>query len=629
MSMPHWCFPSFLILSWLLIGSAGEAKQPTAPATPVDELLAHAADALPAPEPAMQSAHERLQSSVTQLKSFLAGTGGQKDQLWRDWLALANLETELARPSLDFSALARHLERYSQDQPGLELPPLVVVRGELKHALAASEYATAADPRQFARDRLSELSACLAQLDQRFNPQAAAKAGHLLGWLEALGGESAAVAGNLRTRYSSTNGVIQGSARLINHLLQRSVSDQRFIADEILGSYTQGVALTQAQVSFGFVPSREHATLDIRMQGLTTFPSNVAQRRRISVYTSGTTAINADKRVNLNEEGLQLAPAVASAATNMQINDIEAGRRLVERMAWRRVERMTPDAESLASQRAQVEASSKLDQQAASALAGANEMFREKIRAPLIRHDAFPSLFRFESDYLHMLISLVQQNERQLAVATPVPQLPTNYDVAVAAHESMIINLTESLLGGATIKDQTWLELVKLLMGDEPRPLWVHDRAERWRVTLSRDLPLIAHFDGDRVCFTLRLIKLTRGNEEFRHAIEVDVRFAPEQTRDVPMLAREGNVTVRFGDEVDSEQAEKNREFLRRKFDAVFPAEMYFYGLMPPDGGMLSKLNDLQLKEFKSAAGWLSVGYELKPATSDTGLVASRERDSR
>jgi hypothetical protein len=243
-------------------------------------------------------------------------------------------------------------------------------------------------------------------------------------------------------------------------------------------------------------------------------------------------------------------------------------------------------------------------------------MFRQQIRAPLLRRDAWPAQCQFWTDHNHLRISLVQHNEAQLAVASRVPDFPAAYDLALGAHESMIANLSECVLGGATIDDETWLEMVKLLTGDPPRPLWVHDRSERWSVTLADERPLEPRFSDDEVGFTLRVNQVTRGGEVFKHAVEIEVSFVPQCTRDGPELVRDGEVAVRFAKPQGTEEQEETREFLIRKFSAVFPSKMHFAGITPPDGGMIGKLNSLELAEFKSARGWLTLGYQLKPGAT-------------
>ena len=76
----------------------------------------------------------------------------------------------------------------------------------------------------------------------------------------------------------------------------------------------------------------------------------------------------------------------------------------------------------------------------------------------------------------------------------------------------MINNLAEAALGGKSIDDETWLEMMHLILGAPPRALWVHDRAERWAVTFAKQLPVVARFEGDRMGFTLHLSGVKRGD---------------------------------------------------------------------------------------------------------------------
>jgi hypothetical protein len=90
-------------------------------------------------------------------------------------------------------------------------------------------------------------------------------------------------------------------------------------------------------------------------------------------------------------------------------------------------------------------------------------------------------------------------------------------------------------------------------------------------------------------------------------------------------LRRHGDVTVRFAAEMAAgrEDLEKLRRTLVRKFSAVFPDELHFDGLTPPNGGALGKLQSLVLHDFYCDRGWLVLGYELDaPSAPSTSKVA-------
>ena len=271
-----------------------------------------------------------------------------------------------------------------------------------------------------------------------------------------------------------------------------------------------------------------------------------------------------------------------------------------------------------------------LDQQADSSLGKINNVFCDKVRSPLIRLNALPAEMHVWTDPTHLHLSLCQHNEFQLAATGPAPSMPRSYDIGGCVHESMINNLAETTLGGRSMEDETWLEIMHLILGAPPRALWVHDRAERWSVTFAKNLPVVTHFDGDRIGIKLHLSGVTRGGRLIQKPAEIEATFIPKITDDGPALVRDGDLLVRLSDSGERASDDSLRDFLARKFGAVFASEIYFYGLMPPTGGSLGKLRLLQPAEFRSAGGWLTVAYELQglinPATLPIAQSASRPR---
>jgi hypothetical protein len=609
------------LLSWSIAIGLGGALSPTVAADlPVrrttDPLVGfiQRLDERPAdPAQAVLSAGQRLASSIRQLEQYLAAAGPDKSAAWSSWLDVPKLKQEVASPRPDLSALHSIEERFYENKEGLERPAFVAVRRQLRAFLTAHEYAAADAPGELFRRRLAELDQHLTRLSLQPLEADAHRAGLLLAWFEALDDNSAALAREARSRLCSPNAVAQASARLANLLLQRNVQQRNYISETVLGSFTRGLAITQGQVSMAMVPSDDHGTLEVRLQGRVMAPANVAERGRITVYNTSFTSLDARKQVSINDEGLRLARATASGATSIRIQDIDAPR-IAQRIAWRRASRLLPEAEALTSRRAESEAAARLDQQAGASLGNVNEVFCQKIRAPLIRLNALPAQMRFWTDAAHLRLSLAQHNETQLAAAGPPPSLSASYDLAGSVHESMINNLCESLLSGRTIDDETWLDMMHLLLGSQPRPLWVHDRAERWAVVLAGEQPLSAQFQDDQLGLILRLSEVQRGDQTLRQAVEIEARFIPQITADGPELVRDGELEIRMTGDLDLESSASLHAFLARKFGAVFPPVLHFHGLMPPTGGSLGKLRQLTPAEFGSTGGWLRLAYQLEAA---------------
>lgn len=590
----------------------------------VRQAMARAAEQPPEPQSVLTKARSELVASLGELEQFLAAGSEENQRTWAGWLDLPALRQEVARPRPDLATLSTIHARFFQNQPGLELSPLLSVREKLGDFMAALEFSSAQFPDALYRKWLAELETCLGTLETEPDQAAAQRAGAIAARLMPLGDVSSELASRIRARYCRTNGVAQVSRRFVNLLMAQKVEEQNMISDFVLGSRIWGPSFTTGSVSFGMVPNSLQGALEVRLEGQNACPSNVAERGRISVYSSAFTTIRAKKTVLFSERGLTLTPAVSSCASSIQINGVQARSRILERLASRRANQLVPQAEQSAAQRAQVEASSKLDEQADAALGGIHDMFCNKIRAPLIRLDALPPQLRFSSDQNYLRLLLGQYNGTQLAPATPAPLVPHKYDLAGYAHQSLVTNLCESVLSGASVPDVAWLELMNLLTGTSPRPLWVHDRGERWSVTLANQQPIVARFEGDRIGITLRLSQIQRGERYFEQPVEVEARFVPKITREGPAFTRDGDLKISFSETLAGESQHDLRRWLTRKFGAVFPAELHLHGLVPPTGGSLGKLRQLRLAEFRSSSGWLSLGYQLEAQPDANAVTEAR-----
>lgn len=621
--MRHFYLPAAFVLLGLSVGltlSAEESRPRTDdhPPQALADALSRAAARPADPQAALATARSRLRAHIDQLDQFLSRSTPEERQQWFAFLGVPTIRDELAKPQADVTALREIQRRYFQNQSGLELPAIVAVRSSLNDLLTAADYAAAESPAEQYRQKLAELEESLARLDANPTDDAALRVGQVVAWLAPLSDEGSALATAVRTRYCRSNGTAQVSQRFINLMLAQAVAEQRFVRDVILGSQTTGFAQTQAQVLFGTVPDQGRGTLEVRLEGRTDCPANVAQRGRISIFSSAQTSIRASKQVHISDLGLALVPATAACATSVQISDVEAGSRLIQRLALRRAGQLAPQAEQAASRKAEAEASGKLDQEADAALGQMNKFFIEQFRAPLIRRGALPAQLSFFTDEQHLRLVMAQYNSVQLGASTAPPQLPAEIDLGGTIHESLVCNLCETLLKGVAIEDEAWRELLNLLTGSSPRHLWVHDRAERWSVTMARQRPVVVQFAEKRMVLTFRFDRVTRGGRHHDAPLEIEARFIPQITADGPAFLREGDVQIRIA-EGNSPGHEELRTFLARKFGAVLPLELHLSGLVPPAGASLGKLRQLELTELTSDRGWLTIGYRL-----DSGRIASR-----
>jgi hypothetical protein len=426
------------------------------------------------------------------------------------------------------------------------------------------------------------------------------------------------------------SGVVQVSGRVINHFLRRDVQDTRMVHESILGVAASGLARTNGELTTRLVPSPLHAIVDIQLNGTTNIDNNVARQRSVTILSSTCTNIHAWKRVYITESGLHPLPGDARCVSSIRLQDISARFRLVERIAWRRAGRIHTQLELAAARRAGALAAQHLDVECNPILSDADATFAEKVREPLRRGNLWPEQVALTttSDSLRFT---AWGRSRPLDDFPPVDQ---DHDVAVQIHQTLVSDAAETALAGVMVSDRHWLELTRSLTGQAPRPLWVHDRSEPWAVVFSPVRPLHVEFQSDGFTLMLDIEQVVRGPMRYVQPLRIATTQILDISPDGPRLTRVGNIRVLplAGDEA-GESWEEVRTFLQRKFEAVFPPDLYFDGLVPPSGVTWDKLRQLEPKEFAARKGWLRLGYQLSgnrvPSASTTTAISSKFATTR
>src|SRR5262249_4078856 len=147
-------------------------------------------------------------------------------------------------------------------------------------------------------------------------------------------------------------------------LLRRDLTLDQRIAETIMNMTMRGTAHVTCRIGLDLIPNPNVANLRLTMTGSALMDDGVATMRRIRVFSSSNTQISGSKDVFFSSQGLQLAPTRADCRTSIQVHDVEAPLRLVERIAWRRVGSMQSDVEHSASQRASSRAEQQLEAEA-------------------------------------------------------------------------------------------------------------------------------------------------------------------------------------------------------------------------------------------------------------------------
>ena len=610
--------------------AAQETPPPPAPSRLVALVKAAAPRAITATE--LAAAKAKLAGAVSRLDALLRQSGRQREVGWKQylrWNDLVGLLQSTEPPSAELvDAL---IDRLRANHAGLEMEEFTAVRDALAEYAVLHE--AAADPRFL--ERCQQELQTLAQALETYTAHpgqgdAALAAGRALHWLARRGQASEAVAA-IQSEYAQPNLTGYVSARLAAAGIEQPVDEVSPVQDLILGTRIHGTARMVGHTSLVLDDNPRAAGLRIMLTG-TAHSSNVGYNGPVTIYSRGTTSVSASKAIEVSAEGLSEAPAHACCVTRTTIDDICARCGMIERMAWKRAGKQQGRAEAIASEHAAARVAGQMDRQAGTLLAEQRERYEEKFRDPLRRRGAFPEEMVLSSTPQQIGLRVRCEGQALAAPAAAMANLPAGHDLAVRAHESVIINFAQDVLGGYELTD---LRLEKLIRDDLKAELPDELRVtlpsgqldpdkEPWSIQFARELPIRAKFDGGTVWLAIRADRFTRGEGDqpgtykpaITELVEISATYRIEKTEQGATLRRDGDVQVRFLSRANPDQITVRDSpivtFIRRKFRSLFKEEFVGQGLTFQ--GRWQRAGTLKLAQVEADRAWLVLGWTMPAA---------------
>jgi hypothetical protein len=520
-----------------------------------------------------------LREAVQALDRTLAQSKPGYAEGWKTYLHWDALEHAVAGQP-DAAALKVSLERFQSGKNGLQQPKFAAVRERLTDYLDALEAAS---------ELQSEQVAAIVPAIALDGPPAASSLPNLFG---------------------------QASERFLAAGFNGYVDRTTPVTDEILGTYVRGVARFQASQTLDAVPSAYDGRLNILLRG-NIYSRSTGYNGPVVIQNSGVTSVVATKQLVINENGLFALPARTCCRTSTKIHSICAKCALIERIAWKRAGKQKGEAEAIASNHAAARVSTLVDREALGQLAQANAQYQAKFRKPLLERGYTPGKIHVTSGNYGLSFKMSQQAGADGPQATPGPQLPAEADLAVAAHESYVSNMSTAIIGALELTDEKLAQMMKDATGEVPEELQITDEKEPWSITFAAQAPVTATFDGNRTRIAVRAERFTRGrnddgtvDQEVKGLVEISATYSIERGETGARLVRDGDVTVDFvGQEKLNAAQVGTKTFLRRKFGSLFKPEMVGEGLKLK--GRWERLGALRLREVRAENGWVQVAWQL------------------
>ncbi len=377
------------------------------------------------------------------------------------------------------------------------------------------------------------------------------------------------------------------------------------------------------------MPNAKHAEFATRLTGTTT-SKTVGQNGPATIYSTGTTKLQASASVQLDANGITWQTPVAQAQTSTRIDGIAAGRGgMVQNIATQRVYEAKPQAERVAGDHAAGKLRNRLAAEVSQNLAKANKDFQEKFRYPLLRRREFPSLLEFSTTEDALFVKSLQADSRQIAAPTEPPaQADPTAALFVQMHESAANNFAEGVLSGVTIREEDVQAKVIEMRGSLPDELKSDDDREPWSLTFADEQPVILVVSNGGFRITVRGKHFTSGDRHFK-AMNVTAIYKVQQEGNGTHLVRQGELQIFPPDFVEGKssfnmQQTALRSILKKKFGKLFPPETVNEGLELP--GKWKLAGKLPLRQLVADHGWLVLGWgmpnERTAASKPTGAAA-------
>ncbi len=626
-------------------------------------------DHLPLTDENFATVRTNLQSAAQQLENRL-GVGSSFAQGWKDYLRWSQLEPHLYGEVKVTGQVLRELDvvlrRLRANKPGLEHPVFGRMAKALEryrelafwHALSKRR-----DTRPHYAKALLNLEKQITRNAERPTVESTRQIGKTLGLMRHLG-HSPHLVQRVSARFDRPNVSAQVSSAALQRMAQRPVSETTPVRDVILGAQVRGTAHSSGQLSVRTLPAADHIAVELRLAG-NIQSRTFSYKKPVRVSGQGSTDFLATKQLQISDERFVVMPAAASARTKTRISSIKKtggkfGRRIVERIARKKVAESKPKAERIAARHAEKKITAKFDNQVVEALYTARQNYDSKLHPPLERLGMFPEDLHMSSSSAGIQIATKLASHKQISTDRMPPGAYANNDFTFQVHESALNNFLPHLLGGAKLGQTSESEAPRLegevpawlkkaannpkvkeqfaVAGNTPELATAQgEKAEKsssdfkpWAFVLNSEHPVSVSFQDQAITLRIRIAELKTledGEESVRKNWDFLVTYLVMQEGNRVVLRRTGDIEAlptgfdpqwfgdpRWNDKLTSKQVgvRKNLEKNINKRAAEgggFPLEIPLPPVeLPSTNGAKQAL---QLQQLDCNEGWLTLGYRL------------------
>jgi hypothetical protein len=585
----------------------------------------------------VEAARERLHVAMATLERSLDASGPANAARWREYLAWDKLGMQsLPVEGPDAAEMQDIVKRFTGKASGLERREFVAVRERLQDLRRIAVIAAEPELEKAVAFQIEQLAEALEAYDATPSGEAAAEIGRLVSWLQRHQQVRPLITG-IQRHFLQPNLELQFSEGLLGSMQEnRHIDRVQPINDVVLGTHVCGSARLIGDTTLDLVRCQKHALGNALVQGMI-FTQTVGTQRKVTVCSHGCGSVCAVKPIIFTPGNVYGLPATASADTHTTIDDIQARRRFVERIAWKRAGKQLPQAEAIANAKTAARLQENVDEESVEMLANMNRDLNNSLRYPIIRRGVAPYWEHYSSSDTHLLVHWLAMNSGQIGAAIKPPPLQRQYDIDIRFHESAAANIGEQILGGVKLTSERMAEIRaenklppprrSLKEAEDVQEAEEEDEETPWSITFTWERPVQVRFTADGFLIIVRATELTRIDNDKPESITGDIQITAsykiEVTPTGAILRREGKVESRIQ---NSRLAPRNiatyNAFLRKRFASVFPEEIEGNGVVPK--GRLGRVGTIFTRFAQTSGEWMTLGLEVVPHTAPSIPVVGR-----
>lgn len=573
----------------------------------------------------LASARTTALQALTAIEQRLARDPDPIRTGWTTFLQTDAIREQLHAEKPDARIVRRILERLRSDKEGMEFSHALKLRHAFQHFVDLEEVVSDPQASDKLTQRIDEMSKLLETYQATPTPTDAAHIGHHLGLLRRHL-QAPELTKAIDQTFNRSNLYVQASRKLVAAGIEQEIDETSDLNDSVLGVSIAGTIRMTGRVSLAMIPNDEHAALRLLLNGQA-HSNNVGWKGPVTVYSTGFTAITAEKDLHIDDLGLHGAPASAACATSSSIDGIDANCGLIRRLATKKANKSKGQAESIASAKAESRVEARVDEQAAEMLDKANDSFQKKFRKPLLRRDGLPRSLRMRTSDERLFVDWLQRSNSQIAASNDSPAFEGKQDLEVRVHQSFVTNFSEAAIGGVTLTDVKLAQMLEDATGEVPEELRIDDDKDPWSITFSTSSPVSATFADQTITLAIHGDRFTRSDNKINQSMRITATYRFEKTPTGAKLVRQDEVQAEYTGlkpgQRESTTMVAFKTFVRRKFNALFKPEIVSEGIKLP--GQWEKGGKLQVNTMTTTREWLSASWDLVPVpmTTDKSQKAS------